>query len=274
MAIGTTNIGFSTIATEVGLPATNLKLSELTRQQVIINPTNSRQTYTLTDTLTLNAEDSTVADNVNLASAPDEVSEFKSYTQTSPKFSAQGANQGDHVETLSARDTFSGSCFTSVLLHARLYCQRVSNDLVWYVDKGTNTNGTTNSNIGYKKEGTGITSSISSPLEVARLAGVGSSVTIATSVTTLDNTTGQVFGSIATGTTGLTGTGGTLASTNSKYGINYSFQGLAECVPSPQQMNLVYLHKTDVTVSGKRVRQFQFHVALKSTYSTNVAQCC
>ncbi len=44
MAIGTTDIGFSTIATEVGLPATNLKLSELTRQQVIINPTNSRQT--------------------------------------------------------------------------------------------------------------------------------------------------------------------------------------------------------------------------------------
>ena len=53
MTIGTTNIGFSTIATEVGLSNTNLSLSDLCRKQIVLDPTNSRQTYTLTDNLTL-----------------------------------------------------------------------------------------------------------------------------------------------------------------------------------------------------------------------------
>ena len=71
MAIGTSNISFSTIAAEVGESNSNLSRSDLCRKQIILNPSNSRQTYTLTDNLTLNSQDSTVADNMNLASGPD-----------------------------------------------------------------------------------------------------------------------------------------------------------------------------------------------------------
>ena len=74
MTIPTTNIGFSTIATEVGLANTNLSLSDLCRKQIILGSSNPLQTYNITDNLTLSTTDNVIADNMNLASGPDEVS--------------------------------------------------------------------------------------------------------------------------------------------------------------------------------------------------------
>ena len=49
MTIGTTNVSFSAIASEFSLANTNLSLQDLGKKQIILNPGNSRQTYTLTD---------------------------------------------------------------------------------------------------------------------------------------------------------------------------------------------------------------------------------
>ena len=51
MTIPTTNIGFSTIATEVGLSNSNLSLSDLCRKQIILGSSNPLQTYNITDNL-------------------------------------------------------------------------------------------------------------------------------------------------------------------------------------------------------------------------------
>ena len=59
----------------------------------------SRQTYTLTDNLTLSTADATVADNMNLASGPDEVSEFKSFGQDGIQFSSASSNVAHEVES-------------------------------------------------------------------------------------------------------------------------------------------------------------------------------
>ena len=80
MTIGTSNVSFSSIASEIGKSQTNLSLRDAAQDTLILNPSNSRQTFTLTDSLTLNQQDSAVADNMNLAGSTNfEVSEFKSY---------------------------------------------------------------------------------------------------------------------------------------------------------------------------------------------------
>ncbi len=80
MTIGTSNVSFSSIAAELGKSQTNLSLKDAAQDTLILNPGNSRQTFTLTDSLTLNTQDSATADNMNLAGSTNfEVSEFKSY---------------------------------------------------------------------------------------------------------------------------------------------------------------------------------------------------
>ena len=52
MTIGTSNVSFSSIATEVGVAAnSNISLKDVSQKQMILNPANSRQTFTLTDSL-------------------------------------------------------------------------------------------------------------------------------------------------------------------------------------------------------------------------------
>ena len=267
MTIPTTNIGFSTIATEVGLSNSNLSLSDLCREQIVLDPTNGRQTYTLTDNLTLTTADATVADNMNLASGPDEVSEFKSFGQDGIQFSSASSNVAHEVESYQHQTSVSGSCVTGLVTSIRLWVQRSGNDLVFYADEGSH--GTLST---HYREG----SSVSGTVELARLAGVGTGATNVTQTVTSIHSTGQggIIGSVGFNTTGLTASSGTTASTNSKIGYNYYGSFLGECITSGAALVKVYRHGFNITPVGKRVRTINFYTAIKSILFTNQDECC
>tara|TARA_Y100000996_G_scaffold410286_1_gene392382 strand:+ start:343 stop:1146 length:804 start_codon:yes stop_codon:yes gene_type:complete len=267
MTIGTTNIGFSTIATEVGLANTNLSLSDLCREQIVLDPANSRQTYTLTDNLTLTTADATVADNMNLASGPDEVSEFKSFGQDGIQFSSSSIQVSTEVESYQHQTSVSGSCIVQLQTSIRVWVQRSGNDLVFYADEGSH------GSLDYHyREGT----AVSGTQELARLAGVGTGATNVTQTISLSQSQGSggIIGAIAFNTTGLTGTTGTTSSTNSKIGYNYYGSFMGECIPSGANLVKVYRHGFNITPVGKRVRTINFYTAIKSQLFTNVDQCC
>ena len=267
MTIPTTNIGFSTIATEVGLSNSNLSLSDLCREQIVLDPTNSRQTYTLTDNLTLTTADATVADNMNLASGPDEVSEFKSFGQDSIQFSSASSNVSTEVESYQHQTTVSGSCIVALLTSIRIWVQRSGNDLVFYADEGSH------GSINYHyREGT----AVSGTQELARLAGVGTGATSVTQTVTSIHSTGAggIIGSVAFNTTGLTGTSGNTSSTNTKIGYNYHGSFIGECIPSGASLVKVYRHGFNITPVGKRVRTINFYTAIKSVMITQITDCC
>ena len=267
MTIGTSNISFSTIATEVGLSNSNLSLSDLCRNQIVLDPANSRQTYTLTDNLTLSTADATVADNMNLASGPDEVSEFKSFGQDGIQFSSASSNVAAEVESYQHQTSVSGSCVTGLITSVRLWVQRSGNDLVFYADEGTH-----GSISAHYREG----STVSGTVELARLAGVGTGATNVTQTITSIHNVGQggIIGSIAFNTTGLTASSGTTASTNSKIGFNYFGSFLGECITSGAAMVKVYRHGFNITPVGKRVRTINFYTAIKSIMITQITDCC
>ena len=268
MAIGTSNISFSTIAAEVGESNSNLSLSDLCRKQIILNPSNSRQTYTLTDNLTLNSQDSTVADNMNLVSGPDEVSEYKSYTRANPiQFSSASSSASTEVESYQHQTSVSGSCMVPLLSSIRIWAQRSGNDVVFYADEGSH--GTLSL---HYREGT----SVSGTQELARLAGVGTGATaVSQSVQSIYSTEGGgIFGSVSLNNTGGLSTSGTLSSTNTKVGFNYYASYMGECIPSGNNLVKVYRHNFNVTPVGKRVRTIAFYTAIKSFMITNVDECC
>jgi len=267
MTIPTTNIGFSTIATEIGIANTNLSLSDLCREQIVLDPTNSRQTYTLTDNLTLTTADATVADNMNLASGPDEVSEFKSFGQDGIQFSSASSSVNTEVESYQHQTSVSGSCVTGLVTSIRLWVQRSGNDLVFYADEGSH--GTIAS---HYREGT----SVSGTQELARLAGVGTGATNVTQTITSVHSSGfaGIIGSIGFNTTGLTASSGTTASTNSKIGYNYYGSFIGECITSGASLVKVYRHGFNITPVGKRVRTINFYTAIKSIMITQITDCC
>ena len=268
MTIPTSNIGFSTIATEVGLVNSNLSLSDLCRKQIILNPTNSRQTYTLTDNLTLTTEDTAVADNMNLASGPDEVSEYKSYTRANPiQFSSASSNAATEVESYQHQTSVSGSCIVALLSSIRIWAQRSGNDVVFYADEGSH-----GSLQFHYREG----NSVSGTQELARLAGVGTGATNVTqTVSSIYSTEGGgVFGAVSLNNTGGLSTSNTLSSTNTKVGYNYYASYMGECIPNGQVLVKVYRHNFHVTPVGKRVRTIAFYTAIKSNLITNEDNCC
>ena len=57
MTIGTSNVSFSSIASEIGKSQTNLSLKDAAQDTMILNPSNSRNTFTLTDSITLTTEE-------------------------------------------------------------------------------------------------------------------------------------------------------------------------------------------------------------------------
>ena len=67
MTIATSNISASSIAAEIGKSQSNMSITDAGRRTVILNPSNSRQSFTLSDSLTLTTQDTAVADNMNLA---------------------------------------------------------------------------------------------------------------------------------------------------------------------------------------------------------------
>ena len=267
MTIPTTNIGFSTIATEVGLANTNLSLSDLCRKQIILGSSNPLQTYNITDNLTLSTTDNVIADNMNLASGPDEVSEFKSFGQDGIQFSSASSNVSTEVESYQHQTTVSGSCVVALLSSIRIWVQRSGNDLVFYADEGSHGSLTL-----HYREGT----SVSGTQELARLAGVGTGATsVSQTITSIHSTgAGGIIGSVAFNTTGLTGTSGNTSSTNTKIGYNYHGSFIGECIPSGANLVKVYRHGFNITPVGKRVRTINFYTAIKSQMFTNQDECC
>ena len=167
MAIPTSNISMTGIATELGISTSNISLDSLGDKMIVIDPGSSRQTFTLTDTITLTTDDTSVAANMNTGSGSTQMSEFGGYTKANPiQFSSTNSAVSAQVETVNVFHSLSiPGCPVMIRLSSIIYAKRVGNDLVWYVGEGFY------SNFGqHYKEGT----QIGTDTEVARLAGVAS----------------------------------------------------------------------------------------------------
>ena len=272
MTIGTSNVSFSSIASEIGKSQTNLSLRDAAQDTLILNPSNSRQTFTLTDSLTLNQQDSAVADNMNLAGSTNfEVSEFKSYDKVDEIIFSSSPNDGSITsqnETLNVTNgttAITGFCQVPVNMAGEIYGKRVGNDLVWYVSEGDYT---TAGPGGHSKE----SSSFSSDTECARLAGVGSSTNVSVSYSILRQTTGFFDATLSAFSSGSTNS--SLASTNTKIGYDFKLQGVGECVQSAHSIITCIQMDYTVTVPNYDARKFRFFVAFKGRYQTTAPQCC
>ena len=270
MTIGTSNVSFSSIASEIGKSQTNLSLRDAAQDTLILNPSNSRQTFTLTDSLTLNQQDTAVADNMNLAGSTNfEVSEFKSYDKVSEIIFSSSPNDGSITsknETLSVNNgtsTISGFCQVPVNMAGEIYGKRVSNDLVWYVSEGDYT-----STGSHFKE----SSSFSSDTECARLAGVGSSTNVSVAYSVLQQQSGFFDASLGAFSSGSTNS--SLGSTNTKIGFDFRISGLGECVTSYHSFIVRTQIDFTVTVPNYDARIFRFFGGFRGRYRTTVSQCC
>jgi len=267
MAIPTSNISMTGIATELGISTSNISLDSLGDKMIVIDPGSSRQTFTLTDTVTLTTDDTSVAANMNTGSGSTQMSEFGGYTKADPiQFSSTSSTRTSQVETISHHNTASnGGCFIGVQQSAEIYAKRVGNDLVWYVGRG----GVFSSTYQHFKEGT----TVLSDTECARLAGVGSntSTTVSVAYSTLE-TSGQVTVNAAAYSSGSTSNN--LTSTNTKCGFDFRMTGVGECLPNGT--DVVYRYQVDYTVTHPShvARKFRFFVALKGRYTTTRANCC
>tara|TARA_B100000902_G_scaffold117873_1_gene118514 strand:- start:717 stop:1529 length:813 start_codon:yes stop_codon:yes gene_type:complete len=270
MTIGTSNVSFSSIASEIGKSQTNLSLRDAAQDTLILNPSNSRQTFTLTDSLTLNQQDTAVADNMNLAGSTNfEVSEFKSYDKVSEIIFSSSPNDGSITsknETLSVNNgttAITGFCQVPVNMAGEIYGKRVGNDLVWYVSEGDYT-----STGSHFMESTGI----GTDTECARLAGVGSSTNVSVSYSILRQTTGFFDVFLSAFSSGSTNS--SLASTNTKIGYDFRLSGLGECIQSEHSIITCIQMDYTVTVPNYDARKFRFFVGFKGRYQTTAPQCC
>tara|TARA_B100001063_G_C16720676_1_gene533381 strand:+ start:346 stop:1164 length:819 start_codon:yes stop_codon:yes gene_type:complete len=265
MTIGTSNVSFSSIASEIGKSQTNLSLRDAAQDTMILNPSNSRQTYTLTDTITLTTQDSSVADNMNLAGSNNfEVSEFKSYDKVDKiVFSSTSSSPVEHNETIiyDGGVQTTASCIGIVRGSAEIYCKRVGSDLVWFVGEG----GAASGPGGSRKEGTSFNGT---DTEAARLAGVGSSTTVSVTYSSAHTITGFIDGVPAAFSSGSTNSN--LASTNTKIGFDFRLDTTNETFSSQHTIVFVYHVDFTVTVPGYDARVFRFSAApMKGRFTTN-----
>ena len=267
MTIGTSNVSFSSIASEIGKSQTNLSLRDAAQDTLILNPGNSRQTFTLTDSLTLNQQDTAVADNMNLAGSNNfEASEFKSYDKVPQIIFSSSTNSSsttaDDETIVNLTGDNSGGCQVVVRMGGEIYCKRVGNDLVWYVGEGDFDTGS------HKKESTGI----GSDTECARLAGVGSSTNVSVTYSVLQQQSGFFDASLGAFSSGSTNS--SLGSTNTKIGFDFRISGLGECVTSYHSFIVRTQIDFTVTVPNYDARIFRFFGGFRGRYRTTVSQCC
>ena len=271
MTIGTSNVSFSAIASEIGKSQTNLSLRDAAQDTLILNPSNSRQTFTLTDSLTLNTEDTTVADNMNLAGSTNfEVSEFKSYNKAGIVFSSSPndgsiTSQNETLNVTNGTTAITGFWQVPVNMAGEIYCKRVGNDLVWYVSEGDYT---TAGPGGHSKESSGF----GSDTECARLAGVGSSTNVSVSYSILRQTTGFFDAALSAFSSGSTNS--SLASTNTKIGYDFRLSGMGECIQNAHNIITCIIMDYTVTVPNYDARNFRFFVGFKGRYQTTASNCC
>ena len=268
MTIATSNISASSIAAEIGKSQSNMSITDAGRDTLILNPSNNRQTFTLTDSLTLTTQDTAVADNMNLSSGSVEMSEFGGYNKVNQiVFSSTSSARVEHTETI-LRDVGSQStsqCFIPVIGSAEIYCKRVGQDLVWYVGEGHHASATGTS----RKEGSGFSGS---DVECARLAGVGiNSTTVSVTYSSAHQITGIIGGVPTAVSSGSTSSN--LVSTNTKIGFDFRIDTDLELANNGQ--DVVFVFHVDFTVSmGGGLydsRVFRFSASpMKGRFTTRV----
>ena len=268
MTIGTSNVSASSIAAEIGKSQSNLSIRDAAQDTLILNPSNSRQTFTLSDTITLTTQDTAVADNMNLQGSNNfEMSEFKSYNKVNRiVFSSTSSSRVEHTETI-GRDVGEISepnqCECLVRGSAEIYCKRVGNDIVWYVGEGLLSSGVGTS----RKEGTGFSGS---DVECARLVGAAANTAATVSVTysTAHTITGFIGGVPTANSSGSTSSN--LVSTNTKIGFDFRINADVETFGNGQAVVFVYHVDFTVTIPDRDPRVFRFSASpIKGQFTSN-----
>ena len=266
MAIPTSNITMTGIATELGISTSNISLDSLGDKMIVIDPGSSRQTFTLTDTITLTTDDTSVAANMNTGSGSTQMSEFGGYTKANPiQFSTTSAAFGEHSETVNSEQTVQqNACFVPIRQSAGIYCQRSGNDLVWYVMRGN-----FSANSTHRKE----SSSFTSDTECARLAGIASNTSTTVSVTYSSAYLQTGFTTFSSSALSTGSTSSNLVSSNTKIGFEFRVLGQGE---SQNQQTLLVGFNVDFTVSHPNhvPRVFRFPVAMKGRYTAGAQEAC
>jgi len=264
MAIPTSNITMSGIATELGISTSNISLNDLGDRMIVLDPGSSRQTFTLTDTITLTTDDTSVAANMNTATP--NMGDFGGYTKANPiLFSNTASAFGQHDETANSEQTVQqNACFVPIRQSVGIYCQRSGNDLVWKVMRG---NFSLNST--HRKE----SSTFTSDTECARLAGIASNTSTTVSVT---YTSAYLQTGLTTFASSAISTGSTssnLVSSNTKIGFEFRMLGQSE---SQNQQTVLLGFNVDFTVSHPNhvPRVFRFPVAMKGRYTAGSQEAC
>jgi hypothetical protein len=262
MAIPTSSITMTGIATELGISTSNISLDSLGDKMIVIDPGSSRQTFTLTDTITLTTDDTSVAANMNTGSGSTQMSEFGGYTKADPiQFSSTNSAVSEQVETVNVYHSLSiPGCPVLIRLSSEIYAKRVSNDLVWYVGEGFY------SNFGqHYKEGT----QIGTDTEVARLAGVAANTSTTVSVSYSMVTQNPGFSDVTLSAVSTGSTSNNLVSSNTKCGFDFRLFGQSENNNSQQNVVYTMLVKYTVTHPNHVPRVFGFFVGLKGRYTGN-----
>ena len=262
MAIPTSNISMTGIATELGISTSNISLDSMGDKMIVIDPGSSRQTFTLTDTITLTTDDTSVAANMNTGSGSTQMSEFGGYTKANPiQFSSTNSAVFEQVETVNVSDTVSNTgCQVPIRLSSEIYAKRVSNDLVWYVGEGN-----FSSNGQHYKEGT----QIGTDTECARLAGVAANTSTTVSVAYSMVTQNPGFSDVTLSAVSTGSTSNNLVSSNTKCGFDFRLLGISENNNSQQSVVYTMLVKYTVTHPNHVPRVFGFFVGLKGLYTAN-----
>ena len=271
MAIPTSNITMTGIATELGISTSNISLDSLGDKMIVIDPGSSRQTFTLTDTVTLTTDDTSVAANMNTGSGSTQMSEFGGYTKASPiVFSSTSTGVAAQVETGNVFNSVSSaSCPVPVGLSQNIWAQRVGNDLVWYIGQGNDLNAQFGT---HYKEGTQYTGAArgGTDPEVARLVGVAANTSTTVSVTydTLSQITGTVNFMNSTATS-MGSTSNNLVSSNTKCGFWFKVAG--QSINNNSQQSVVFTFRVRFTVTHPNhvPREFAFFIGLKGRYTAN-----
>jgi hypothetical protein len=262
MAIPTSNITMTGIATELGISTSNISLDSLGDKMIVIDPGSSRQTFTLTDTITLTTDDTSVAANMNTGVGSTKMSEFGGYTKANPiQFSSTNSAAVEQVETINVFHNLAiNGCPVLIRLSSIIYAKRVGNDLVWYVGEGLY------DNFGqHYKEGSGI----GVDTECARLVGVGANTSTTVSVAYSMVTQNPNFSEVILSAVSAGSTSNNLVSTNTKCG--YEFRLFGQSSNNNTQQSVVYtmLVKFTVTHPNHVPRVFGFFVGLKGLYTAN-----
>ena len=264
MAIPTSSITMNKIATELGISTSNISLDSLGDKMLVLDPGSGRQTFTLTDTITLTTDDTSVAANMNTGSGSTQMSEFGGYTKATPiQFSSTNSSVNENVETINVFDNeSSNACQVLIRLSSIIYAKRVGNDLVWYVGEGN-----FSSNGQHYKEGTGI----GVDTECARLAGVGANTSTTVSVQYAMVTQNAGFSDVALSAVSAGSTSNNLTSTNTKCGFDFRLIGVSENNNNTQ--SVVYTMSVTYTVTHPNhiPRTFGFFVGLKGLFTANAS---